>query len=45
MCYIQEAYAWQGANQKDDVKPTVIKVKLQISQHLCDDHSEINAKV
>lgn len=45
VCYVQEAYAWQGADQKDDVKPTVIKVKLQISQHLCDDHSEINAKV
>lgn len=28
----------QGADQEYDIEPTVIEIKVQIAQHLCDDH-------
>lgn len=32
---IKEEDARQGADQKDDVKPTVVEVELQFSQNFC----------
>lgn len=34
---IEEEDAGQGANQKDDIKPSVIEVELKLPQDLCHD--------
>lgn len=33
---IEEEDAGQGANQEDDIKPSVVEVELELPQHLCD---------
>lgn len=34
---IEEQYAGEGADQEDDIKPTVVEVKLKLPKDFCDD--------
>ena len=37
---VEESHAAERAHQEDDVKPAMVEVELQVTEHLCYDHSE-----
>ncbi len=42
---IVKGYARQGADEKDNIKPAMVEVELQVAQHLGDDHAVLRGHV